>query len=390
MTAELSASRRSRDQVLGGIAATLFSLTLGVGSVAIPLLAIHVGYTAAQIGLLIAVPAIAQIATRLTMSAMMRKLPDKAFVILSAALLAVSSALVAISPVLLIFLLSQLLQGAARALFFTGAQTHAVRVSTSAVGALTFIQLASGIGSLAGPVLSGLISERSIEGALWVAAGIGAVGIVPAAMLIRLPVFAPVDSIQGREPGRIWRRPGVDTACWMSVTSGAWRGLLGSYVPVILTQAGQTASIIGVLVSVANGAALGGSAIASLARRVGIRFSLMAGVLTAGLGMAALGLLAEFVLMAAIMLAVSGIGAGILQTVGPAIAAEAVRPDEKGEAIASAGTFRAVALFLAPAGAAGLVALMPTGIALFIAGVIIAVPAFAGRVPQGPLPRDGT
>lgn len=379
MTQAPSPSQQSRDRVLGGIAATLFSVTLGLGSVAIPLLAIQVGYSAAQIGLLIAVPAVSQIATRLMMGAMMRKLPDKVFVIVSAVLMALSCALVAISPVLPLFLLSQLLQGVARALFFTGSQTHAVRVSKSAVVALTFLSLASGIGSLVGPVLAGVISDRSIEGALWCGAAVGALAIVPSAMLIRLPVFAAVASIQGREPGRIWRRPGVDTACWMSLTSGAWRGVLGSYAPVILAQAGQTASVIGVLVSVANGAALLGSALASLARRAGIRFSLVFGVLSAGLGLAALGLLAEFSLAAAVALAISGIGAGILQTVGPAVASEAVRPDEKGEAIASTGTFRAVALFLAPVGAAGLVTVVPTGIALLITGLIIAVPAIVGR-----------
>ena len=120
-----------------------------------------------------------------------------------------------------------------------------------------------------------------------------------------------------------------------------------------------------------------------MARRVGIRFSLVFGVLTAGAGLAAVGLLAEFVLITGAVLALSGIGAGILQTVGPALASESVHPEEKGEAIASTGTFRASALFVAPAGTAGLVTIIPTGMAMLAVGVLIALPAlFSGRTPR--------
>lgn len=371
------------DRLLGGVAATIFAVTLGLNSVAVPLLAIDAGYSAAEIGLLIAVPAVAQIAARLTMSGMMRKLPDKVFIIASAIFMSLACALVAISPMLVSFLASQLFQGVARAYFYTGSQTHAVRISDSAVGALTFLGLAGGVGSLIGPVLAGIISEQSITGALWFAAAFGAVGIVPSALLITLPVFAAVSSIEGRVPGRIWRRPGVSTAASMTTAAGAWRGMLNSYVPVVLAQAGQTAAVIGALVSVTNGAALLGSALSAMARRAGIRFSMIFGVVAAGAGLAAVGLLAEFLLVTGAVLALSGIGAGILQTVGPALAAESVHPDEKGEAIASTGTFRASALFVTPAGTAGLVTVMPTGIALLAVGLLIAAPAlFAGRAPH--------
>lgn len=383
MTEKPSEGARKRDRLLGGLAATIFSVTLGLNSVAVPLLAIHAGYSAAEIGLLIAVPAIAQIAARLTMGAMMRRFPDKVFIIAAAIFMSLACALVALSPVLFAFLVSQLLQGIARAYFYTGSQTHAVRMSDSAVGALTYLGLAGGIGALIGPVLAGVISEQSIEGALWFAAVFGALGIIPSGLLVRLPVFAALSLIEGRVPGRIWRRPGVSTAASMTTTAGAWRGMLNSYVPVMLAQAGQTAAVIGALISVTNGAALLGSALSTMARRVGIRFSLVFGVLTAGAGLAAVGLLSEFVLITGAVLALSGIGAGILQTVGPALASESVHPEEKGEAIASTGTFRASALFVAPAGTAGLVTVIPTGMAVLAVGVLIALPAlFSGRTPR--------
>lgn len=77
----------------------------------------------------------------------------------------------------------------------------------------------------------------------------------------------------------------------------------------------------------------------------------------------------------AVALAISGIGAGVLQTVGPAIAAEKVHPEERGDALALTGTFRATALFLSPLAMAGLVTLAPVTAALLAAGLLITAPA---------------
>jgi MFS family permease len=368
-----------RDRVFGAIAAALFSVALGVASVAVPLLAVRSGHGLTQVGILIAISAVSQMAARLFMGAMMRRIPDKAFVVGSALLIAVSCGLLTVSTSLLVFVVSQLLQGVARAFFWTGSQTHAVRSSASAVGALTLINLASGAGALVGPALAGFLASRSLEFSLAVGAGIGAAAVVPSLLLVRFRPFLPVNQGDGAAPQQIWRRPGVNAACWMGVTAGSWRGLLNSYVPVMLSQAGQTASAVGFLVAVANGAALLGSAGSGWVRRWGARGSLLLGVITTGVGIAAIGAFAGTAYLAACCLAVSGVGAGILQTVGPALATETVHPEERGQAIASTGTFRAAALFLAPMGMAGIVLFLPVGGALLLAGLLMTTPALAGR-----------
>jgi hypothetical protein len=65
--------------------------------------------------------------------------------------------------------------------------------------------------------------------------------------------------------------------------------------------------------------------------------------------------------------------------VGPALATEAVEEDERGEAIASAGTFRAAALFAAPLSVAALVAVMTVPAAIAVAGVALALPPLLTR-----------
>jgi MFS family permease len=366
-----------RDSVATWLCTWGFSLSLGMASVAMPLLALRAGYSGTEIGVYTALSALAQLGTRMVMGPAMRLLPDRDFVVLAVLMLAASSGLAAVSAAPLWFGLAQLMQGTARAFFWTGSQTHAVRVSASSVRGLTALNLSSTAGLLGGPVLAGLLTEASPGRALAGAALIAMVAAWPALRLTRLPAFEPLED---RRPGLIWTRPGVDAGCWAGVTAGAWRGLLSSYIPVVLTHAGQSPSMVGALVSVANAASLAGT---GLAGRVSGRWparSFGLGVLATGLSITAVAPLAATALAAGAALAASGIGAGVLQTVGPAVASDAVQPQERGDAIAAAGTFRAASLFLVPLGVAGLLAVVPLVPALMVTGVLVAVPA--GYAPR--------
>ncbi|WP_395103981.1 MFS transporter [Actinomadura sp. SCN-SB] len=369
--------RLPRDSLPTWLCTSGFSLSLGMASVAMPLLALQAGYSGTEIGVYTALSAVAQLCTRLVMGPAMRLLPDRDFIVLAAALLAVSSGLAAVSALPICFGLAQLLQGIARAFFWTGSQTHAVRMSKSSVRGLTALNLSSTAGLLGGPVLAGFLTEASPGRALLCAALIATVVMWPAARLTRLPVF---EQLEDRRPGLIWTRPGVDAGCWAGVTAGAWRGLLSSYIPVVLTHAGQGPSMVGGLVSVANAASLAGTGLAGRVPERWLSRSFGLGVLATGLSIAAFAPLAATALAAGAALAASGIGAGVLQTVGPAVASDAVHPEERGEAIAAAGTFRAASLFLVPLGVAGLLAVVPLVPALMLTGVLAATPA--GYTPR--------
>lgn len=370
-----------RDASAALVGAGFFSFALGIVQVAVPLLAVREHYSASQIGVLVAFSGVSQMGTRVFMGAMMRRIPDKVFVVAAAVSLVASSVVLLLSAAWPVFLMSQLLQGVARAFFWTGTQTHAVRMSPTAVKALARINFASGVGQIGGPLVAGLLVEGSTSLALAVSAAVGSLAVVSAFLLVQLPAFGGRSRGHSRAP--VWRLPGVATACWAGASAGAWRGLLSSYVPVILHQAHQSVATIGVLVALANGAQVAGSAVAGRLRGGGVRRSLVWGVLASGLGLAFACFLAGVALLAGAALLVSGIGAGALQTVGPAMATEAVQPDLRGEAIASAGTFRAGALLAAPFAVAGLVTFIPLTPALLVAGLLIAAPAFGiGRLRQ--------
>src|SRR6185312_12155842 len=208
------------------------------------------------------------------------------------------------------------------------------------------------------------------------ASGVALVAVVPTFLLDRLPPFVPPAD---RPPGRLWRRPGVDLGCWAGVTAGAWRGLLTSYVPVALAAARQSSATIGALVSVANGASVAGAALVGRVRERGATRGFVLGIVAAGGGTALATVVAGQVVLAAAVLALSGIGAGALQTLGPAMATEAVHPEERGDAIAAAGTFRAAALFVAPLAVAGLLGVVGLAGAMAAAGGAITLPAALSR-----------
>lgn len=373
---------RRFDRAMSATAGVLFSYALGTLSVLVPLIGVRAGYSPAEIGLLVAVAALAQIGTRLAMGALMRTFPDKWFLIGSVLMIASSCLFMALSDALWVLTVSQLLQGASRALFFTSSQTHAVRTAPSAVSGLRNVNLAIGIGALLGPVVAGSLWEYSAVLPLVLGAAGSALAVIPLTLVIRFPPFAAKTSLGGQRGPRLWQRSSVRTACWMNVSAGGWKSVLDSYVPVALSLAGQSAAIIGVIVSATNAAVLLGSAVGGWIHNKGIKPSLVVGVVTAGLGLAAAGPLASLAVAAGAALAVSGIGAGILQTVGPAIAAEYVHPEERGDALALTGTYRAVALFLAPFAMAGLVTFAPVAVAVVAAGLLITAPAAAAWRPN--------
>jgi MFS family permease len=352
------------------------------------LLALQAGYSAVMVGLLTAFSAVAQLACRPSLAWVMRRVPDWTLLLCAAVCLALSNGIAAISAAVVPYAIAQLLQGVARACFWTGSQTHVVRGPGSSLGALALVNLLANCGGLLGPLLAGFLSgQLSISGALAVGAAIAAAGIVPTVLLDRLPPFAPrKDTVR---KARAWRRPGVDAGCWAGVSAGAWRGLMSSYLPVILAAAAYTEAAIGAFVAVANGATLVGSGLSGRIRHRRLALYYALGTLATGAATIAIALVAHApaVVVAAMLLA--GMAAGGLQTIGPAIASDAVDPEERGDAIAVSGTFRAAALFVAPLFVAGLVTMLPVTAALSAAGAVMLAPVLASRRLHAHL-RPGT
>lgn len=364
-----SVARSDRPWALAAILA--FTLSLGISPLALPLVALASGYDAVAIGLLTASAAISQFGFRLSLPWLLARYPDRMLIAASCVLLSASFAVLLVSTIPVVFVLAQLFLGGGRALFWTASQTHAVRTPGSPVKMLAQVGALGNLGTMIGPLVTGVVASRSVDIALGLGVGLGIVGLL---LCLRLDRYPPYERRSRRGETRMWLRPGVDVACWSGFAAGGWRALTSSYVPVILAGAGMAPGLIGLLLSLADLAST--IVIWTMSRLpVGrLRAALDVSVIVMAVGLAALPFLAHDSLLAGIALVASGGGAGPLTILGAAIARTLVDPADEGEALALVGTFRAGAMLVTPAAVALALTFVTVGTGLVLAAVAIAIP----------------
>ena len=378
----LTLSREPGDRraaIAAGVVVVIFSFGLGAGNLVLPLLAVGVGFPAAVVGLFAGMGAIAQLSFRLVVPYLLGRYQDRTIIAAASLLMAAALLSLVVSQALVVFIVAHVLHGAARALFWTASQTHAVRAHGSAVRSMGSVSALAGVGMILGPTVAGAISAVSLPLALSTAA-LGAASAALASLFLRrhVPFRRPRDA----QEGRMWRRPGVDMACWSGVTAGGWRSMLSSYVPVVLHAGGIGPALIGLLVAMADVAGIAASMLmrARPAKRIGRLLEL--GALLTATSLVLLPAAASQPIIAAGILSVGGVGAGLISTLGPALASVSVRAGEQGDAIAAQGTFRAVAQFAAPVGVGVAIPILSLPIAFALSAVVLGLPIVASRVSR--------
>lgn len=358
-----------------------FAIALSATAVLYPLLALDAGFNPAAVGLFTSVSASAQLVVRLGLPRLLARLPDRSLVA-AGCLLLVGSALVLLAwTSAAAFLLAQVAQGSGRALFWTASQTHAARSPGVRVQQLARVQVASNIGGLVGPVVAGALGSRSLAVGLAlpvVVATAGAVGT------LRMPRLDPYQRDPRSARQGAWRRSARSLGNWTSFSGGGWRGLMDSFVPVVLASAGLGVGTIGWLVSVADGAPLAASA--ALARWGSDRLRRLTVVTSSGMLTSALllPLVAGTPLVAAIVLAIGGTAGGFATTLGSAIASGEGPASQQGTAIAAAGAYRAGARMTVPSAVGTLGSGIGIGAAMGVAAAVMVAPVL------GLVGRSGT
>lgn len=359
------------DGVVMAALVVVYGFSLGQAWLVVPLVALAAGYDAAAVGLLASVSAISQVGMRLTLPRLLARFPDRTMMALAAVTLAAAYLVILASDALPALLAAQLLLGTSRAYFWTSSQTHAVRSSAGSFKGMARITTWSNVGTMLGPAAAGVIATAGLTApaVAGLAGALGALGLTRG--LLVLPTY---DRPPGRGTSGMWRRPGVDLACWSNVSTGGWRALLQSFVPVVLEGAGHGPAVIGAIMASADAVGTAGTAyvarhtIRRVRRTIGVAVALTAA------SMAVFPFVAGSALAAAVAIGVSGLAVGFQQTLGPALASEAVAGGEQGEAIAVVGTFRAAALLVTPAAVSGALGVLALPVALAGAAVAIALP----------------
>ena len=348
-----------------------FALSLGIATVAIPLLALASGYGAAAVGFLAAASAATQLATRLALPWLLGRFPDRSLIGVAAVLMLAAFGLLLVSTQLPAFLVAQAGQGAARALFWTASQTHALRGGGPPVRRLVDLNLAGNVGTLVGPALAGFLAAITPAAAV---AGAGAAAVVAVVGTPLLARFPPYDRRQSVGALRLLGRDGVDMASWANFVAGVWWSMVGSYIPVVLVTAGLGPVIIGWLVTLSEAA---GAAMLLLLRRAGttaIRPLVRGGAFVEMAVLAGIALAPPLVAAYAALLLIGGMAAGAVTSLAPALVSLVSAEHEQGDALAMSGTFRSVALLGAPASVGALLSVTPLSVALVAVAAVAALP----------------
>lgn len=381
----MNSSSGARDRTVTRITASLFGTSSGALSVLVPLALIEAGNLAVVVGAVSMLAGVSQLVARFCVPILMRQFADKFIVVLAVALIAIAALLPLLSTLTVVIAVTQLVHGAVRALFWTSLQTHAVRGRDRAVRGIADVVLFTGIGLVVGPAFVALINSWLNLSASFILALILAIGGTVAAVFLRN--FGPFAAHRGIVSRRALTRP-VMFGSWMSGVAAAWRGLLDTYLPVILVAASFSSSGVSGLIAVSAGAMLVGNFIAPRIGNSHRGAFYIIGTTVTSLSFAALLIFGHYVPVALAVMFLCGFISGLFQTYGAAVAADSVDEDLKGDAITVTGIFRSVIILGIP----GLMsALLPfvglTALSLAVAGGInafslAAVTARAKRDPD--------
>jgi hypothetical protein len=359
-----------------------FALSLGIATVAIPLLALGAGYEPAAIGFLAATAAASQLVTRLTLPWLLGRFADRGLVALSAALMFAGFSLLLVSTALPAFVVAQVAQGAARALFWTSSQTHAIRSGGQPVRRLVDLNLVGNAGTLTGPALAGFLATFGLPAAVAGAAAAAGAAALTAPLMARFP---PYDRRQSAGALRLLRRDGVDVASWANFVAGTWWSMIGSFVPVILVGAGLGPALIGWLVTLSEAAGAGTLLLIRRTPLARIRPIVRVGAFAEMAVLGGIALAPPLFPVYAVLLIAGGVAAGAVTSLGPALVTMVAGDQEQGDALALSGTFRSLALLGAPAAVGALLAVTSLPVALVSVAVVAAAPGLlVGRARDAP------
>jgi Major Facilitator Superfamily len=362
-------ARDDRPLALG--VAFAFALAIGIAVVAVPLLAIDSGYDAAAIGFIVATSAASQLATRLALPWLLGRFADRTLIAVAAVLMVGAFGLLLLSTALPAFLLAQLGQGAARAIFWTSSQTHAIRSGGPPVKRLVDLNLAGNAGTLIGPALAGFLATIGLPVAIAgaaIAVGVAAVGAP------LMAAFPPYDRRGGVGAFGLIRRDGVDVACWANFVAGTWWSMISSYIPVVLVGAGLGPAIIGWLVTLSEGAGAGTLLVLRRTSSSRIRAIVRTGAFVEMAVLAGIAVAPPILAAYAALLILGGTAAGAVTSLAPALVTMAAADQEHGDALALSGTFRSIAMLGVPAAVGAVLGLVALPVAMVAVAALSAAP----------------
>ncbi len=272
-----------------------------------------------------------------------------------------------------LLLLAQVVSGSLYMATWICAQTYATRVPDRdwVVGVFATI---TAVGMTVGPLVGGYLLDASGYPAAFAAYAAGALlMLVVAWRLGDHPAGAPTQP-RPRARGQalvLLRRPAIQAAFLFSFICLFTISMRGNFLPIFLEEGAMSASAIGMILAAGS---LGQAAIRPftniLLRRTGLVVTMVVAALIAVVGLTAMPLTSLVWLLMALAFA-HGVGAGLHQSLGLVLLAEATSDQERGYAVGLRATVNQVSSAGAPLLAGGLADVSGTKSAFYIIGGLL-------------------
>ena len=335
--------------------ALVFSSVNSAVQLLVPLYALHLGYPGLTIGILAALPSVANISLRVVAGRLSdrhgetRVLQAGGLFYLTATLGFLLSTAAGLAP----FVCAQILQGVGRSVFWTVGQAYVTKLPLERGQHLSLFNGATNLGMLLGMSGAGLlVVSLGYPGAF---ATVFLLTLLYSALTYSLPPLpAPARPAPAGRAAGGWATPTLSLGpLWLaascSFVSGGTFALAGSFYPVYLAQVGYGARSIGLLVTLLAAGMLGISFVArSLIDRaiplgrLGVTF-----IISGGLGLAAVPIFHNWLPLAALLL-VAGFCSGGCSLVYQLAVLRHSAWHTRGATMASVGVFGNLALLVLP------------------------------------------
>lgn len=332
-----------------------FSYGLGINMLLllVPLYMIDLGFSLADLGLVVSSAAVFMILLRLAGGAVSDRFGERIVLWFSFSALVGCALVFMVSTTLLPLIVAQLFNGASRSVYWSAGQSYTSRSAEGNAGKTQgrLLSFESG-GGILGAVIGGfLVQLFGFDTAFLVAAGVNGIGILATGILPPLPRKDQVHSVWGTVApafGLLVRRS-MGLGHYSAFLAAGYSALTSSLFVALFKDIGYDDAMVGFLRSLMGvGLAVIAFPFGALLGAWGTRNMAMVGLGLTGVVTILTALTGSIPVAAIALMTLGGLTFGSLRALYPTIAATYSRPQERGLAFSAVGLYWAIGMLIVP------------------------------------------
>ncbi len=327
-----------------------WNVALGLTYLLIPLQAHHLGMSGLTVGSLIALPVVLQFILNLAGGAWADRIGGRAIMIASFIFTVVAAGTFAVTNSFAGLLAAQILMVVARAIYWPASWSIASQMPGDPSRQMGHLNAIGSAGQIGGTVGAGLIIAWWGFGAgFWIMLALGVASVVLGSLFsFRLPPRAGEPQSMMATFASLLKRRSIYFGCVCAYLSALPFSLSVSFYPILLVEQGFNSDANGLLMAIrALGSIAAGMVVARFVTHAGARsVPLVSGLVTA-LSIALVAAVHQPALIALFLLGV-GLGSGVMTIYFQVLTTSLTAADQRGSAMALAGTGWSISHFTSP------------------------------------------